>query len=146
MEAVPMTYEDIPEVVSIERQCFSDPWSEKAFEDEMKNPLAVYFTVKEDGRCIGYCGFWNVSGEGGITNIAVAAEYRKRGVGALLIEKMIERAVFLGLSILTLEVRASNAAAQRLYERYGFEKIGIRPNYYQNPRENAWIMTKNLKS
>lgn len=146
MEVAPMTYDDIPEVADVERQCFSDPWSEQAFEDEMKNPLAVYFTIKENGRCIGYCGFWNVSGEGGITNVAVAQEYRKKGAGTMLIQKMIETAVALDLSILTLEVRSSNTAAQRLYEKHGFEKIGIRPNYYNNPRENAWIMTKNMKA
>lgn len=144
MEILPMTKDDIAEIAEIERQCFSDPWSENAFEDELNNPLAVYLVAHDDGRCTGYCGFWSVAGEGGITNVAVAPEYRRRGTGRALIEKMIDTALELKLSLLTLEVRASNTAAQSLYEKYGFEKVGIRPNYYQNPRENAWIMTKNL--
>lgn len=144
MEIVPMTYDDITQIAAIEQQCFSDPWSEKAFADEMNNPLAVYLVAKDNGMCAGYCGFWNVSGEGGITNVAVAPEYRQKGVGTQLIKKMVEQAIEMQLSLLTLEVRVSNLPAQRLYEKFGFEKVGVRPNYYSNPRENAWIMTKNL--
>ncbi len=144
MEILPMTADDVHEIAEIEQQCFSDPWSENAFLNELANPLAHYIVAKDNGRCVGYCGYWSVAGEGDITNVAVAPEYRRTGIGSMLIKRMIECAVEECLSLLTLEVRHSNIAAQRLYSGYGFEKVGERTDYYQNPRENAWIMTKNL--
>lgn len=144
MEVVPMTLNDTADVAQLEMLCFSDPWSENSFKGEMENPLAVYFVAKDNERCIGYCGYWSIVGEGHITNVAVSPEYRRKGVGGMLIKKMIESAVSEKLSLLTLEVRQSNVAAQRLYTKFGFEKLGERVDYYQNPRENAWIMTKNF--
>ncbi len=139
-----MTEEDTAEVAEIEKKCFSVPWSEKSFRDEIKNKLAVYFVAKTGGRCVGYAGFWNVSGEGGITNVAVLPEYRRRGVGSLIIEEMIHTANALNLELLTLEVRKSNSAAQRLYRKYGFDIIGERKRYYSDNSEDAWIMTKSF--
>ena len=139
-----MTADDIKEVAMIEKECFSVPWSESAFADELKNSLAVYFVAKENGVCAGYCGFWNVAGEGDITNIAVAAAYRRQGVGSMLIKRLIEYSLNNRLSRLTLEVRASNAAAQGLYRKFGFKIVGERVDYYLDPRENAYIMTKDL--
>lgn len=139
-----MTLDDVADAAQLEILCFSDPWSENAFKSELENPLTVYLAAKDNGKCIGYCGYWSVVGEGDITNVAVSPEYRKKGIGSMLIEKMIECAVGEKLSLLTLEVRSSNIAAQRLYTKFGFEKVGERVDYYQNPRENAWIMTKNL--
>ena len=139
-----MTEEDVPEIARLEKRCFTVPWSEKSFHDEIKNKLAVYLVAEKDGQCIGYAGFWNVSGEGGITNVAVLPEYRKQGAGSALIEEMIHKARELRLDLLTLEVRKSNGAAQRLYEKYGFERIGERRRYYSDNGEDAWIMTKNL--
>ena len=144
MEILPMTIDDVHDAAKIEQLCFSDPWSENAFLNELENPLTRYIVAREDGRCIGYCGYWSVAGEGDITNVAVAPEYRRAGIGSMLIKRLIECAVEENLSQLTLEVRRSNTAAQRLYSKYGFEKVGERTDYYQNPRENAWIMTKNL--
>ena len=144
MEIVQMTEADVHEILEIEQKCFSVPGSENAFLGELANPLTVYIVAKDNGKCVGYCGYWSVAGEGDITNVAVAPEYRRAGIGSMLIKKLIECAVSEGLSQLTLEVRHSNTAAQRLYEKYGFETVGERTDYYQNPRENAWIMTKNL--
>ncbi|MGN0106233.1 MAG: ribosomal protein S18-alanine N-acetyltransferase [Hominilimicola sp.] len=143
-EIVRMTEQDVPEVAELEKKCFAVPWSEKSFSDEMKNKLAVYFVAKSDGRCIGYAGFWNVSGEGGITNVAVLPEYRRQGVGSLLISEMIKTAAKLNLELLTLEVRKSNISAQGLYKKYGFDIIGERKRYYSDNGEDAWIMTKNF--
>lgn len=137
-----MTEEDVTAVAELEKKCFAVPWSEKSFHDEMKNKLAVYFVAKSDGRCIGYSGFWNVSGEGGITNVAVLPEYRRQGIGSMLIAEMIKTAVKLRLDLLTLEVRKSNIAAQGLYKKYGFDIIGERKRYYSDNGEDAWIMTK----
>ncbi len=139
-----MTDDDVKEVAEIERQCFALPWSEKSFHDEMTNKLAVYFTAKEDGKCVGYAGFWNVSGDGGITNIAVLPAYRRRGVASMLMEEMIRAADALGIDLLTLEVRKSNLAAQELYKKYGFDIIGERKRYYSDNGEDAFIMTKIL--
>ena len=137
-----MTEEDVSAVAELEKKCFAVPWSEKSFHDEMKNKLAVYFVAKSDGRCIGYAGFWNVSGEGGITNVAVLPEYRRQGIGSMLIAQMIKTAMQLKLDLLTLEVRKSNIAAQGLYKKYGFDIIGERKRYYSDNGEDAWIMTK----
>ena len=137
-----MTEEDVSAVAELEKKCFAVPWSENSFHDEMKNKLAVYFVAKSDGRCIGYAGFWNVSGEGGITNVAVLPEYRRQGIGSMLIAQMIKTAMQLKLDLLTLEVRKSNIAAQGLYKKYGFDIIGERKRYYSDNGEDAWIMTK----
>ena len=119
--------------------------SEKSFRDEMQNKLAVYFVAKDNGKCIGYAGLWNVSGEGDITNVAVLPKYRKNGIGSMLISEMIKTAVTLKLELLTLEVRKSNIAAQGLYKKYGFDIIGERKRYYSDNGEDAWIMTKSFE-
>ncbi len=137
-----MTARDIAEVAELEKECFAVPWSEKSFRDEMNNKLAVYLTAKTSGRCVGYAGFWNVSGEGGITNVAVLPEYRRAGVGSALIREMITLACEMKLELLTLEVRKSNTAAQALYKKFGFKIIGERKRYYSDNGEDAWIMTK----
>lgn len=137
-----MTLEDVPEIAALEKVCFTVPWSEKSFRDEMSNKLAVYLTAKDNKKCIGYAGFWNVSGEGGITNVAVLPEYRRQGIGSKLITEMIKTAETLELDLLTLEVRKSNTAAQNLYSKFGFEIIGERKRYYSDNGEDAYIMTK----
>ena len=137
-----MIASDVPKVAELEKQCFSMPWSEQAFYDELENKLAVYFTAKMHNECVGYAGFWNVSGEGGITNVAVRSDFRRHGIGSMLIEAMIKAAYEMRLDILTLEVRKSNMAARCLYEKYGFVPIGFRKRYYSEPEEDALIMTK----
>ncbi|MBQ9598574.1 MAG: ribosomal protein S18-alanine N-acetyltransferase [Clostridia bacterium] len=146
IEITRMTMEDIPEIAALEKVCFKVPWSEKSFRDEMSNKLAIYHVAKDNGKCIGYAGFWNVSGEGGITNVAVLPEYRRQGVGSMLITEMIKTAETLELLLLTLEVRKSNLAAQALYGKYGFEIIGERKRYYSDNNEDAFIMTKTFNT
>lgn len=142
IEITRMTRDDVPEIAELEKVCFTLPWSEKSFRDEMANRLAVYFTAKDNGKCVGYAGFWNVSGEGDVTNVAVLPEYRRRGVGSSLVAEMIKTAEKLKLEMLTLEVRKSNTAAQKLYEKFGFEILGERKRYYSDNGEDAYIMTK----
>ena len=141
MKIVPLCEADAKELSELDKKCFSVPWSEKSFFDESHNKLAVYFVAKEDGVIIGYAGYWNVAGEGCITNIAVIPEKRRMGIGKKLIEEMIKSAKELDLSLLTLEVRESNTAAISLYKSFGFEELGKRKNYYTNPVEDALIMT-----
>lgn len=143
-EILRMTKEDVQEVWEVDKQCFASPWSEKSFYDEMSNKLAVYFIARKNGECVGYAGFWNVSGEGGITNVAVLPKYRRLGIGGQLIARMIKAASELNLDLLTLEVRKSNRIAQSLYEKYGFKIIGERKRYYSDNGEDAWIMTKSF--
>ena len=139
-----MNEADIDRFAEIDQKCFTVPWSRKAFEDEFKNSIAVYFAARNDDECIGYAGFWNVSGEGDITNVAVVEEHRRSGVGSMLIEAVLERAKQLNIEIMTLEVRQSNYKAQGLYKKYGFEVIGTRKRYYSDNNEDALIMTKQL--
>lgn len=146
MEITLMKRSDAHEMAELDKKCFAVPWSEKSFHDEAENLLAVYFVARIDKQIIGYAGFWNVAGEGDITNVAVLPEFRKQGVGSRLIEAVIKRAAELGLSILTLEVRRSNISAQMLYSKYGFEVIGERKRYYSDNREDALIMIKRLEN
>lgn len=141
-----MTRSDANEMAELDKRCFAVPWSEKSFLDEAENQLAVYFVARDGKEITGYAGFWNVAGEGGITNVAVLPEFRRKGIGSRLIEAVIKQAVELKLSLLTLEVRRSNIAAQMLYSKYGFEVIGERKRYYSDNREDALIMTKRLEN
>lgn len=135
---------DAHEFAVIDEECFAVPWSEKSFEDEYKNDIAIYFSARSDGKCVGYAGFWQVSGEGDITNVAVLEDFRRMGIGSMLMEAVIDKSKKLGLSIITLEVRSSNISAQGLYKKYGFEVIGVRKRYYSDNNEDALIMTREL--
>lgn len=141
MEIFPICENDAKQLAELDRRCFSVPWSEQSFLDECKNKLANYFVAKDNDKIIGYAGFWQVADEGGITNIAVDKEYRRKGIAKKLIEEMIKSAKEKDLSLLTLEVRKSNLPAISLYEKYGFKSLGIRKNYYKEPTEDAIIMT-----
>lgn len=142
MDILPMCADDAKALAELDKKCFSVPWSERSFKDEIKNEIAFYFVAKDEGKVIGYAGFWHVADEGDITNIAVAPEYRRRGIGSRLLEEIIRTAAEKKLVLLTLEVRQSNRAAIAMYERYGFKRIGSRKRYYKNPEEDALIMTK----
>ncbi|MDD6484186.1 MAG: ribosomal protein S18-alanine N-acetyltransferase [Clostridiales bacterium] len=140
MQIVEMTRQDVDAVSELDKKCFKISWSKKAFYDEMENDIAVYFVAKEDGRVIGYAGFWHIADEGDITNIAVDGEYRRRGVGAALLKELIKRARSEGMNLLTLEVRRSNTPAKALYAKFGFREIGMRRRYYSDNGEDAIIM------
>lgn len=132
---------DPPQLAALDKRCFVIPWSEKAFEDEVNNKLAHYFIARDGEKIVGYAGFWEVCGEGDITNVAVDADYRRQHIGSSLIEAMLKVASDMKLELLTLEVRRSNIAAQNLYKKYGFEEIGMRKGYYSDNKEDAIIMT-----
>lgn len=139
-----MEERDLDRVSEVESLSFSSPWSKDAFAKELEeNKLAVYLVAEYDGEIAGYMGMWKVVDEGHITNIAVDPECRERGVGGALLSAMIQKAEELELLSMTLEVRASNTKAQKLYEKYGFESVGIRPKYYEKG-EDAQIMWKSL--
>lgn len=140
MKIVPMTTEDASALAKLDQLCFAVPWSEKSFREEAQNPLAGYFVAKENDEIIGYGGIWLVSGEGQITNIAVHPDFRKKGIASGILEELILFAKDCGQ--IFLEVRESNSAAIRLYEKYGFKNCGIRKNFYHSPIEDGIIMIR----
>ncbi|MPQ43561.1 ribosomal protein S18-alanine N-acetyltransferase [Clostridium tarantellae] len=137
-----MTLECINDVIEISNLSFPVAWSETSFLNEIKNPLAHYLVAKAGEKVIGFIGAWSIIDEAHITNIAVHPNYRKQGVGDLLIEGLFCLSNELNLIALTLEVRASNIPAQNLYKKHGFVEEGIRKKYYEDNNEDAIIMWK----
>ena len=138
---VPMDRGHIKEIAQIERQCFSMPWSESALEEELYNPQASFIVAQRaDGAVLGYAGLHVAADEGYIDNIAVREEYRRQGIADDLLDVFV-RFGAANLAFLTLEVRPSNQAAIDLYFKHGFAQVGRRKDYYENPREDAIIMT-----
>ena len=131
----------IPQIAAIERACFTDPWSESALRDELLSPLARYFVCTEGGEVLGYIGTRVVLDECQVANVAVSPSCRRQGVASFLMEAMLDFCRREGMNLVTLEVRVSNSAAQALYEKFGFQKTGIRPGYYQSPPEDALLMS-----
>lgn len=140
-----MTLDDLPDIMSIEQDAFSVPWSEEAFVNELTNNMfAQYMAMEYQGQVIGYAGMWIIVDEAHITNIAILTPYRGRGLGKRLMHELQKTASFLGAVRMTLEVRIGNEIAQRLYRGYGFEDAGIRPGYYSDNQEDALIMWADL--
>ena len=138
---VPMDKSHIKEIAQIERECFSDPWSEAALEEELYNPLASFIVAQRpDGAVLGYAGLHAVIDEGYLDNIAVRADYRGNGIADDLLDVFV-RFGREHLAFLTLEVRPTNEPAIQLYYKHGFAQVGRRKDYYQHPREDALIMT-----
>lgn len=135
-----MNSDDIAEVLKIEKECFATPWSENAFNMELKNKLAKYVVARVDGEIIGYGGLWMIIDEGHITNIAVKEEFRGSGAGSEILKHLIDTCKENGISSMTLEVRRGNEPAKALYKKYGFLEAGIRPKYYADDNEDALIM------
>lgn len=136
-----MTTSDIKEVLEIEHESFTTPWSEEAFRNEVEdNVLAVYIVAEVEGKVTGYGGFWRILDEAHITNIAVGESYRGQGIGDALLIGMIGYCKANHVGNMTLEVRKSNYPAISLYKKHGFEEAGIRPGYYSDNHEDAIIM------
>ncbi len=139
---IPMTAEHIPALAKLEKLCFADPWSEKALEEELTNPNAVFRVALKDGEVAGYVGMIHVLDEGDICNVAVFDDFRRQGVATALIQHLVDYAVENQLSFITLEVRESNIGARKFYETMGFVNIGMRKNFYDNPKEHAILMNR----
>ena len=130
----------LPELAALEKVCFSTPWSEESLSILIADGN-IGFYVRLDGVVVGYGGMQCVLDEGQITDIAVHPEYRRRGIAAAILQAMIDHGRSIGLSVFFLEVRVSNQPAIALYrDRFGFEVLGTRRNFYQHPREDAWNM------
>lgn len=143
MEIRRMTEADLPQVCEIENGTFSDPWSEEDFRKSLLDDKNDYLVVDIEGNIAGYCGYWGVAGEGDIFNVAVKKEYRRRHIGETMLKALIKMGVERGITSFTLEVRSSNEPAILLYESLGFERAGIRKDFYSKPKEDAVIMWLN---
>lgn len=137
------TSADIPEVVAMERACYSDPWPASAFATLPENPRVYFAVARGFGRRLsGFVVAWYVVDEGELANIAVAADARRQGIARALLENVLADAMARGTKELYLEVRESNAAARRLYASLEFEEVGRRKAYYRSPNEDALILRK----
>ena len=138
----PMTVDDIPVVHAIERASFAVPWPDDAYRNELvTNRLASYVVARAGDVVVGFAGLWVMVDEAHITTFAVDPRWRRRGVGQHLLLRLLELANDRRAREATLEVRLSNMPARRLYEKYGFRPVGIRPRYYSDNGEDALIMT-----
>lgn len=144
MQIRPMTIQDCEQVAQIEAASFSVPWSLRAFTETVEKDNFRYFVAEESGEILGYCGFLFVLDEAEIPNVCVKASARCRGIGKQMMTVLIEEAKKLGMAMLYLEVRESNAPARALYQSLGFEENGIRKNFYEHPVEHAVLMSKAL--
>jgi [ribosomal protein S18]-alanine N-acetyltransferase len=140
-----MTVDDLDQVMEVEVNSFTIPWSREAFFNELtKNQFAQYLIVEVDQKVVGYCGVWIIIDEAHITNIALLPEYRGLKLGEALMGKVMELARAMGALRVTLEVRVSNERAQNLYRKFGFEEGAIRKQYYTDNMEDALVMWVNL--
>lgn len=142
MEIVKMEQIHTEQIAALEKVCFSDPWSINSINYELTNPLSLWLVALEGETVAGYVGSQSVLGESDMMNLAVAPEFRRNGLGELLVGTLVERLCENGNHCLTLEVRASNEPAIALYVKTGFKQVGRRPNYYRNPKEDALILRK----
>ena len=139
---VPMAGEHLEQVEAIERLCFPDPWSRRLLEELLGHAGAVAMAAAgEEGTVLGYTSAQTVLDEGYINNVAVHPACRRQGIASRLLEELRRQGEALELAFLTLEVRASNHAAQALYAKHGYLEAGCRRNYYEHPREDAILMT-----
>lgn len=142
MNIVNMSEEHIPQLAKLEKECFSSPWSEKSLSEELENSDSHFICAVDGEKVSGYIGVQEICGEAYITNIAVFAENRGRGIGRALLKNACDGAEKRNCEFITLEVRKSNEAAISLYLSEGFEQAGIRKNFYSDPTEDGIIYTK----
>ena len=141
MRIVRGTRGDLPAVAALEAACFTAGADEAMLGRMLADESWTFLCAREGDELVGYAYFQSVAGEGYVGDLAVAEEYRRRGVGRALTQAMCAAAREQKLAFLTLEVRESNLPARRLYESCGFQVAAVRKNYYERPRENAVLMT-----
>ena len=144
VEIRPMRSEDLPEVLRIERETFSNPWPRGEFVEAISEPDCQAIVGRVNGRLTGYAMAWFLSEEVHIGNLAVAETHRGKNIGSALLQVILKKAGQERMARLTLEVRVSNEAAQSLYRAHGFREVAIRKAYYLRPMEDALVMMKGL--
>ena len=145
MRIVNMTADHVAQVAELEKICFgTEAWSERSVASELTNSLALWLVAEEEGNVWGYVGSQTVMDETDMMNIAVHPEHRKQGIAATLVNNLVDVLRTRGSHSLMLEVRASNDPARKLYDKLGFQQVGLRKNYYRNPKEDACILRKDF--
>lgn len=137
-----MTADDVAAVAALESENFSRPWSYEAFHKTLSDENYIVIIAKETDALMGYCVLLCTGEEADITNVCTAASARGKGVATAVLTALMEEGMSRGVRSFFLEVRESNAPARALYTKLGFEEIGIRKNYYEEPREHAVLMKK----
>lgn len=138
----PMLLDDLPAVHTIELASFTSPWPPNAYRSELEsNRLATYLVARAGTTIVAYGGMWLMVDEAHITTFAVHPHWRRQGIGERLLLAFLDLAVDRHAHEATLEVRLSNLPARRLYEKFGFRPVGLRPRYYSDDNEDALIMT-----
>lgn len=135
---------DLATIVEIENISFSTPWSSYSFKKEIYKPYSIPKVAVINNRIVGYICVERIIDEAHILNLAVHPDFRKMGIGSLLVSNILDELRTTGCRYVYLEVRASNVAAKKLYERFGFEVVGIRKHYYIRPEEDAYVMMLEL--
>lgn len=135
-----MEQEDIVYVADLEKKYFSIPWSEKSLKKELENKDSIFIVAEYNGEIAGYAGMYIMSYEAGITNVVVGEKFRQQGIGDAIVKKLLEEGEKAGVLDITLEVRKSNVSAIKLYQNNDFISEGIRPGFYEHPKEDAIIM------
>jgi len=146
----PMSVRDIPAIEELEKRCFSAPWPGEVYRHELtSNRYGSYWVMRcasksgeETPPILAYGGYWLMGQEAHIVTLATHPDYRRQGLGRRLLQSMIDKAVEAGANEITLEVRASNHAAQALYRSMGFVVVGVRKHYYHDNGEDAILMTR----
>ena len=141
VEIVPMAAGHIAELAALESACFSEPWTQRAFAEELGRDYSRFLVALVGGTVAGYAGAQLLGDCAYICNVAVLPEFRRQGIAVRLMRAQIDLARRAGMSEITLEVRSSNSPARALYERLGFVRVGSRRGFYRNPPENAEIYT-----
>lgn len=146
-----MTEREVSQVAAIEAEVFTCPWSLKGFsdtlyQDNVKFYLAVIETEGKEPLVAGYCGFYTAADEGEITNVAVSPKFRRRHIADAMLKALVRDSENNGIQNIYLEVRVSNEAAIGLYEKHGFIRRGIRKNFYEKPKEDAYVMCREGKA
>ena len=142
MEIRKMRPQDVAQIAQLEKLCFSDPWSENSITSELDNRLSHWLVAVEEGEVLGYVGSQTVLDGTDMMNIAVSPNHRRKGIAEALVNRLVSDLKEKNVVFLMLEVRKSNIAAISLYEKLGFSQVGVRRNYYRNPKEDALILRK----
>lgn len=137
-----MTFEDLDQVMEIERANFAVPWTAEGFFTYLLRMDALFLVAQEAEKVVGYCGVIMAADEGDITNVSVKKELQGQGIGKALMTELIKRTGEMGINTIFLEVRKSNGSAIGLYEKMGFEHMGVRKGYYSDPAEDAITMSR----
>lgn len=138
----PLTEAWVDQVCVLEEEAFSMPWHRESFLEMIENPHACYLVALMGDQVVASCGLREILGEGEITNVVTAPDFRGRGIGKSLLACLLKEGEKRGILAYTLEVRCSNEPAIRLYKSLGFAEEGVRRNFYERPKEDALIMWK----